>query len=225
MPAPKRPIAWSYSAITSFENCPRKYYEVNIAKSVKDGNETTDTNKIYHDALDARIARKKPLPGELAHLEPYAALIIGLPGETYSEADLTINEQFVPTKFNDWDGAWLRVRADVLKINGASGIGFDHKFGKPRNDADQAELTALTVFRRFPSVQHFRFIYAHLDEKKGRDLLPFDFRADQQQALWGGWMNRYARLKAAREGNNFPMTPNPLCAYCPVRQCPNYRGS
>lgn len=31
-----KPVAWSYSALTSFETCPHRHYETKIAKTIKE---------------------------------------------------------------------------------------------------------------------------------------------------------------------------------------------
>ena len=33
-------IAWSYSSIKTFDQCPKKYYHLKIAKDVQDGDTT-----------------------------------------------------------------------------------------------------------------------------------------------------------------------------------------
>ena len=57
---------WSYSSIKTFQQCPKKYYHLKIAKDVKDeGSEATIYGQELHKAAEDFIKEGKPLPLEL----------------------------------------------------------------------------------------------------------------------------------------------------------------
>jgi hypothetical protein len=72
-----RPFAWSYSALTGFETCPKRHWHYNIAKDIKEEEnsyqrEGTDT----HAAFDRYLKDQVELPLGLGHWKPMLDRII-----------------------------------------------------------------------------------------------------------------------------------------------------
>ena len=47
-------IAWSYSSLKTFEQCPRKYYHLKVAKDIKDGD--TEIGVFDHETFEAWVS-------------------------------------------------------------------------------------------------------------------------------------------------------------------------
>lgn len=215
-----RPVAWSYSALIMYENCPRKYWAVKI-KKIDDSNKNSRQGDAEHKGIEMHLKHGDPLPVGIGALTPMLQAIKASPGELYVEHKLCLNEQFVPCKWNDWDKVWLRTAADVIKVNGASAAYFDWKSGKAKSDddmADQTDITALAIFRHFPDVQVVKgaaVFYRH--DRLARNTV---YRADEGR-LWNSWLERLKPLKESYANDNWPVNPNPLCGWCPYLACPH----
>lgn len=211
-------IAWSYSALSMFENCPRKYWAVKIAKCVNDNNRVNMDGDNDHQSIEHYMKSGMTL---LPHLRPLQAMfdkIKTAPGENYVEYSMTLDNQMVPCKWNDWDRAWVRGAGDYVKINGDVATYFDWKSGKVRKDVeDQIDLTALLLFRHFPQVKAVRGGMVYYNHGA---VTPHSVNRDQEQLLWNGFITRVKELEDAKRNDNWPATPNPLCGWCAYVACP-----
>jgi len=215
-------ITWSYSRISTFENCPRKFYELNIAKSIPyvQGAEAKDGDEQHKD-FEAFLKLGRPLSEHNAQYTPLVERFKALPGERYVETDLSLRRDFTPCKSNDWNNVWFRQRADLVVVNGAHATGADWKFGKPRTDEDQAELTALSIFQYHKQVEQVTFLYVFV---RHQQLHPATFYRTNITRMWNGWLEKYNKLEQAMKRDEWPATPNPLCGWCPVKKCPHNKN-
>lgn len=210
-------IAWSYSTLNTFENCPRKFWAVKI-KKIDDSSSDNRAGKADHRALQYALSKNLSLPGHLKPMQPVIDKIKKAPGELYVEYQMTLTQTMVPCGWKDWDNAWVRGASDVLKVNGDRATYLDWKRGKVRESDDQMELTALLVFRHFPQVQQVNGGLIHY--MHGETVPHVVHRADESK-LWNGYIARVKVLEDAVREDNFPATPNPLCGWCPYRACPH----
>lgn len=213
----KRPIvAWSYSALSMFENCPRKYWAVKIGKKVSDINQWNAGGDREHDHFQQYLKIGLALPYELQGFKPMLDKIKAAPGQLLVEYKMTLDQNFVPCRGNDWDKAWVRGASDVLTVNGNKAHYFDWKSGKYRESEDQIELSSLLVFKHFPDVQT---VVAGLVFYKHGKVHPGVVHRTDEALLWNGYMGRVRELETAITTDTFPPTPNPLCDYCPYNEC------
>lgn len=215
---PKPIIAWSYSAITTFENCPRKFWAVKIKKLVSDVNQSNDTGDREHKSFENAGKKGILLPAELQQFQPMIDRVRAMPGEKYFEFQMTLTEQFVPTKWNDWDNAWVRGASDFLNVNAEKAHYLDWKSGKFSPGDEQIELASLLIFRHFPKVQ--QVTGGLIFYNKGR-IHPHVVHRTDEGLLWNGWISRLRALERAVVSDEWPATPNPLCGWCPYRACPH----
>jgi hypothetical protein len=63
--------AWSYSSISTFKQCPKKYYHLKVAKDVKD---TSSEAMLYgnqvHKAAEDFIKKGTPIPKKFDYMNP-----------------------------------------------------------------------------------------------------------------------------------------------------------
>ncbi len=209
-------VAWSFSVLEMFENCPRKYWAVKIAKKVSDINKWNAKGDSEHDHFNHYLKKGLALPENIRGYQPLLDKVKNAPGELYSEYQMTLDQNFVPCGFKDWDRAWVRGATDALVVNGPKAFYFDWKSGKFRPKDDQIELSSLLIFKHFPQVQQvngglvfYRYNKAH----------PHIVRREDEPRLWNSFIARVRELEMAVKSNHFPPTPNPLCAYCPYADC------
>ena len=210
-------IAWSFSALNTFENCARKYWATKVRNLVSDINSDNLEGEADHKALQYHFAKGLPLPPKLAGLQPLSARIQSAPGETYVEYGMTLRQDFVPTKFNDWDNAWVRGAADLIKVNGTAAAYFDWKKGKYRESDDQIELTSLLIFAHFPQVEKVSGGLVFYNDGK---VYPHIVHRADQSRLWNGFITRVKEMEQAKLEDSWPTNPNPLCGGCAYKDCP-----
>ena len=76
--ASKKPFAWSFSALDSFETCPKRFWHLSIAKDVKEEeNEAMRYGSYAHKQFELRLKNSTPLPIDLKHHEKLLARLAG----------------------------------------------------------------------------------------------------------------------------------------------------
>lgn len=214
-------FAWSYSKLKNFETCPKRYYEVDVAKSYKDEpSEAILWGNQVHEALATSIDKRTPLPLEMSDFQPFVNEIVtsadGLGAKIVVEQKYAITRDLQPTT---WFGhnVWYRGIADVVIRSGAVAIALDWKTGKVLNDHSQLMLMGQCLFSHFPELQKVRTSYIWLkeDAKSTDNYTRQDIAND-----WVGLLPRVEALENAHKTQSFPPKPSYLCrSYCPVQSC------
>ncbi len=217
-------LTHSYSSIKMFENCPLRYYEQRIKKSVVDpGGEASKHGERIHKFIEDRLRTNQLLPQEMATYEPLVKSVEQLAegNNLFVEHEVTINKSMQPTGWWDAD-AWLRSKLDILIVHGegsTKALVMDWKTGKRRADPFQLQLFAAQVFTHFPTVQEVKTTLVWLKENA---LDSNQYRRSQAPALWEDTLSRIARIEAADSKNVWPAKPSGLCNYCPCKQFCDY---
>lgn len=213
----KKLVAWSYSALGSFETCPFRHMRTKVRKDVKDPpGEAALWGQRVHKALEDRIRDGKELPPSLASYEGYAAKFANAPGTVLAEQQIALTADFKPTSWFAKD-VWLRAVLDVSVLNGSKALIADWKTGKRKPDNDQLELFAGVIFKTEPQIETASTGFVWLQEKKmDRET----FTRDDGPRIWANFLPRVARLERAHETDTWDKKPSGLCrAHCPVRDC------
>lgn len=215
-----KPFAWSYSALTTFELCPKKYFHLYVNKDVKDSDSTASAEgKIIHDAMKKRVIDGKALPLNLRHYEKIAARFAAAPGEKHGEMKLAINRDFEPCDYFA-PGVYLRVVIDLAIVQDRTAIVIDWKTGKVKDDPTQMALNAAVLARWMPEITLFKTLFVWLQSS---NLTPKDYKPTEFTPVWNGLLPRVAKIEEARKTTTFPAKPNGLCrGWCPVKDCPHY---
>jgi CRISPR/Cas system-associated exonuclease Cas4 (RecB family) len=215
--ATKPIVAWSHSVIEMFENCPRKYWAVRIQKCVSDVNNFNLGGDVEHDALMHYMKQGLPPPERLQPLIPLMDKIRSAPGQLYVEHKMTLDNDFMPCGFKDWDRAWVRGAADVINVNGDHASYFDWKSGKASYPKEsQIELTSLLIFAHFPHVQS---VSGGLVFYRHNKIHPLVVRRGEAPLLWNKFLTTVKQIEEAIQTKTFEPTPNPLCGWCPYAKC------
>ena len=216
--------AWSYSSITLFKTCPRKYEAEKITKEVKfTDSEATIYGKELHLAAEEFIRDGKPIPQRFKFIEPALQKLKDLPGQKLCEQKFGIarrDGRLEPCDFFDKD-VWFRGIADLIIINGEEARIIDYKTGKSAKYADtkQLALMAACVFLNYPEVKVVKagllFVVCNAFPKE-------TYVFERRFAIFGELNELLTRRDAAYETGVFNPTPNGLCKkWCDVLSCPH----
>lgn len=215
-----KPVAWSYSALSTFESCPKKYYHLRVVKDVKDGDsEDAAEGKKIHDAMYKRVIKGTPLPMEYQHFERIAKSFANLKGDKNGELKLALNKALEPVDFFARD-VWVRAVADLTIQTEDTLLIVDWKTGKQKNDYTQLKLTAAVLAPRVPQINRFVMAFAWL-----RDGVVSSQEVDRGSLLevWNDLLPRVNAIEHAAKTTSFPAKPSGLCrGWCPVTQCPHF---
>ncbi len=209
--------SWSYSRYTSFENCPKQYFHVNVAKDVSDRNAFNEKGEDEHKIIERYLRYGNPLPPTLVPMQPVFDKIMNTPGLRGIEEAVCITDQYQPTHFKDWENGWLRGKLDfTLTANGVTTY-IDWKTGKFRPSDEQILLMALMLFAADPSVHTVNGALVFIYHGKSHRLT---VTRDRVVEGWNHFLPTVRAMMQAEQQMNFPARQGPLCAYCPVASCP-----
>jgi len=215
--------AWSFSSITLFETCHRKYQAEKVTKEIKFvENENTLYGKRLHKAAELYIGSNQALEGEFNFLRPYLDTLAEIPGQKYCELRLGIKEvdgQLVACDFFD-KGVWFRGAADLVIVGDKTAWIVDYKTGKStRSDPRQLALMAAGVFLKFPQIQKIKaaLLYVVPGEK-----VEAKYTREEAFSIFSELDPLLVQLDEAYASNVWNPMPNGLCRkYCEVKACPH----
>lgn len=220
---PRKPFAWSYSRLTSFENCGHRHQQVDLDKIFREeeGPALAFGHKV-HKALENACKVGAPLPSELRQYQPAVNAIIKLPGNKFYEQDLAINKHFEPVAYFAKD-AWYRCKVDVLVLAKDKALAIDWKTGKVKDDRDQLALNALAIFMHYPKIREIKTLYRWLTSTTTTP--PIVYRRETINETIKPILPRVDRYQRAYDNDAFVPFPSGLChGYCPVKTCEHWRG-
>ena len=83
--------AWSYSSITLFDQCPKKYYHLRVAKDIKEPeSDAMNYGKDLHLAAEEYIRDGKPLPEKYIYIKELLDKLNLIKGEKLCENKLAV---------------------------------------------------------------------------------------------------------------------------------------
>ena len=217
--------AWSYSSIKTFDQCPRKYYHLRVAKDVKDeGSQATIYGQAVHKAAEEFIRDGVPVPKKYAFIQDVLDSLNRIEGEKFCEMKLGVaigDDGFEPCKFFG-DDVWWRGIVDLAIINGSKAYIIDYKTSKNAKYADvkQLDLMAGAIFVHYPEVQEIKSGLAFV---VSGEFIKKDHHRDQLDAYLSVFNNELDRLNTAEETDVWNAVSGPLCRFCPVSTCEHNR--
>lgn len=215
--------SWSYSSLKVFQQCPKKYYHLRIAKDVAQGDtEATIYGKEVHKAAEDYMRDGTPIPEKFAYMRPILERLERIEGDRYCEFEMALAETdigHVPCDFYDTN-YWWRGIADLLIVNGDMAYMIDYKTSKNAKYADLKQLDAMAacVFKMFPDVKRIKsaLLFVVSGEFVNKDHF---YDTDYLK----GFQFDLERLEIAIHSGVWNAVNGPLCGYCPVTSCVHYR--
>ena len=213
-------IAWSYSSLKTFQQCPRKYYHTKVAKDVKDSDtQATLYGKSVHSAAEEYIRDGVALPPQFGYLEPMLEQLKEIPGEKHCELRLGLTEDLEPCDFFA-DNVWWRGIADLVIIDKEKKLAYsvDYKTSKNARYADikQLDLVATALFKHFPEVERIKSALMFV---VSNEFVRAVHKPENIEIYLEKPKQDFNRLTAAFNNDVWNAMSGPLCRFCPVRQC------
>ncbi len=213
-------FAWSYTALTGYETCPKQHYHLKVAKDVYEepSKAMLDGQKV-HKAFEERVRDKKPLPGNLKQHENLCKRFDSTSGEVSVELKLAVNQNLEPTTFFGRD-VWLRGVLDVLVTKNKVAKVFDYKTGKRKPNSEQLKLFAALTFASFDELEKVDTAFLWLNT---HEVDKASFTKDDENIIWREFEPRVEKMNEAYESGHFPARPSGLCrGWCPIRDCKHW---
>jgi len=220
-------IAWSYSRLNKFRQCPLKSFWMDYApkavKVVEPPNPIFEKGTRMHKAMEQAIKNGTPLPealdvgrGEtidMRHMQPWVDQLRRFP-HLLVEKQLAFTEDLKETSWFAKD-VWVRVIWDVAALveDMTLGVMGDHKSGKPRPDSDQLDLFAASMLRKFPKLEvvdtqlYFMEHRKHTNHRVHRSAEPH---------IWQRFGEEVEKIVIAKDTGNWEPCPGFHCKWCPV---------
>lgn len=205
---------WSYSALTAFETCPKRYYLTKVAKKITEPptDATIWGNKV-HGCLEARLRNGTPLPDYLKPYETLVKKIAAREGKCIVEERMTLDRNLRPTTWQAGN-AWCRGIIDVGVVGSDRATLLDWKTGKRKPESDQLKLFAGFAFAHYPWINTVNTGFIWLKENK---VDKETFTREQVGHIWTEFIPRVKRMELAYSENKWPAKPSGLCrSWCPV---------
>lgn len=218
-------LTWSYSSLALYQQCPKKYYHLKVAKDIKEepGEAMTFGNEI-HKIAHEYVEQDKPIPQKYSNIEPALKSLKDMEGKKLCENKLGLTIDFKPCGFFD-KNVWWRGIADIIIVQGDTILTVDYKTGTKSKYADlkQLEILALALFKHYPEVKRVKagllFLFAD-------DFVKTVYSADSQAELWTGWISDVGQLETSVINNVWNAKPNFTCrGWCPVHSCDHNEGA
>lgn len=211
-----KPLVYSFTLLKTADNCMHKMWRQYIKKDIpyvetpemKWGNDV-------HTAFEYRLGGK-PLPQNMMHWEPLVSVYADRKAK--AEMKLGITRQAKPTGFFDRD-VYIRGKIDAALVNGENAFLPDWKTGSSKyEDPFELEIQALMLKALMPNLKRIYGHYVWLKENRvgeNHDL-------SDVNSTWAKVNNKVEAIEDHMAEGEWPKTKNPLCGWCPVKDCENW---
>lgn len=226
-----KPFAWSWSKLKNYRSCPKRHYEIDIAKTYKEDEKSPALlwGDEFHKAMADFIGKGKPLPATMERHSGWPDNIIKMKNgglEVKVEQKLAMDNQFRATSFFD-NATWFRSVADVLILipQRHCAITIDWKTGgKVEPEFEQLALSSQTVFANYKDINYVIAIYVWAGHDRHTVKL---YSRDDMVPVWSAIMPEVKQMEEAFRTLTYPPKPSGLCKrHCVVISCPHHgKGS
>ena len=217
--------AWSYSSIKTFDQCPKKYYHLKVAKDVKDvPGEAAIYGTAVHEAAELFIKNGTPIPEKFAYIRPTVERLAAIDGDKHCELRLGVSKTdtgYEPTTFFG-KNVWWRGIVDLVIIDGAKAYMVDYKTGKNARYADpkQLDLMAGALFVHYPDLEVIKSALVYV---VSNELIPKTHTRDKMDMYLSVFADELDRLDGAELSGVWNPKSGPLCGWCPVVECEHHK--
>lgn len=217
--------AWSYSSIKTFDQCPKKYYHLRVAKDVKDDpGEAALYGTEVHQAAEDYVKHGTPIPLKFGYMKPIVESLAGIEGDKHTELKLGLRKTesgYEPCDFFHKE-VWYRGIVDLVIIRGEKAHMIDYKTGKNTKYADLKQLDAMAgaLFVHFPDLKVIKSALAYV---VCNEFIPKVHTREQQESYLSTFDDELMRLNEAELSGVWNPKSGPLCGWCPVTSCEHHR--
>lgn len=230
--------SWSYSKYKNYDTCPKRHYEVDIAKTYTESSEQLEWGNQVHDGLRDACKGEKPLPDSMKDYqhwvdefrsgvfanarEPWMKYFAWPGSELMVEQKMAITKEFLPTQWFAHN-AWFRGICDGVRFDPTKTVALarDWKTGKLLHDSRQLMLMTQCLFAHYPTLRRVKTEFVWL---KDDCVTAETFNRGTIMREWPPVLDHVKQMKHAADTMTYPPKPGKLCArFCPVQSCP-YHG-
>tara|TARA_R110001606_G_scaffold368972_1_gene524888 strand:+ start:114 stop:776 length:663 start_codon:yes stop_codon:yes gene_type:complete len=216
-------FCWSYSSLSLFSQCARKFHRLRILKDIVEPESRHLTyGKEVHQVAEEYGRDNKEIPEEHKFIQPHIDTLLGIAGDKFFEHKMALTADLEPCDF--WDKeAWWRGIADFISVDNKNAFLVDYKTGKSARYADnkQLEILSLAIFNHFPEVECVKGGLLFLVSEEFKQAT---FYREEEEKYWATWDTELARLNMSFEADTWNPTSNFTCRkFCPVLDC-EYNG-
>tara|TARA_E500000305_G_C4007787_1_gene230957 strand:+ start:234 stop:959 length:726 start_codon:yes stop_codon:yes gene_type:complete len=210
---------WSYSRIKAFEQCPKQFYHLKVAKDYEEPQtEAMFYGNDFHSSAEHHVRDNVPLPAKFSYAQKAIDALKGKRGNRLCEYEMGLTADLEPCGFRS-KNVWFRGIADLIILDSELAWVVDYKTGKSARYADkgQLELMSLAVFKHFPAVKKVR---AGLLFVVSNEFIRDTYNEEDAPSLWEKWLSDFARMEKAYESDTWNAHPSGLCKrHCAVLEC------
>lgn len=221
-------IALSYSRLSTYENCPKKFKLQYLDKAFPDdsdnpnfvrGNRVHEQLEHYVMWLNAgKSFDKPPLCNEAKNVIPIIDKVHDQYTSVLPEQQLCIDKNWNKIGWFDKQ-AYYRAILDVIAFMDTQALILDYKTGKVREYnqyGGQLHLNAAMLFAVEPTIQHITVAYLFVDHKQ---TIKVDFTRDQFDEFQNYFIDRHDTVNSETD---WEPKINKYCKWCPAtrEQCP-----
>lgn len=205
---------WSYSSLSAYAQCPKRYYITRISKQVTEKQtEATIHGNQVHSALEKYVGNEAPLADMYEGYRPVADKIKMAPGKKFLEYKFGLTKALTPTTFFAKD-VWCRGVLDIAITRPKEAVVLDWKTGARKLDGDQLRLFAGAAMCLWPYAEKIKTGYIWL---KTGQMDTETFTPDDKPGIFQDFAARVHRMEESERNDDWPARPSGLCArYCPV---------
>lgn len=212
-------IALSWSRLTTFQQCPRKFHLQFISKSFKEEEKSIHLIKgeQLHKQLEDYVIAKNggaPMPlgfsPEVRETLPYVDKLFSLYNSVHPEAQVACNIDWKPVEWFDKSTAW-RAIWDVVGLRPQTCFIGDYKSGRiyPYGQGfGQLHLSAVVALERFQDVPEVNAAYIYVEHKK---VTPIKVTREQLSEVRDHFNKEFEKVQMEK---TWDPTPNEFCKYC-----------
>ena len=225
----KQPLAWSWSRLSTFEQCPRKFYLQNISKELKyvQSPQAKRGEKMHklleicakqimeHGHCSAQTANLNYV--DIEQVIPLLKKLIAGADEVLIEEGSNekekygINAEFKKVSYFD-KKVWFRFAIDFARKFGNKAVIADWKTGNNYGYNDQLKMMAAIIMEIiWPDVDEVKACYIYLDKGESSCRV---FKRAELDDMWDDLIDRAGAIERAREKNEWPCKKNNFCNWC-----------
>lgn len=208
----------TYTFMRDFENCPHKAFRKYVKRDIK----YVATDKMQagtkdHDALMVRLKKGIALDPHLRCAEPVCAIFDALPDTAPYRVEYMIG-MTVDGSPCAWDAknVWLRLKPDVAMWSPQGGWIVDWKTGRPWEDPFELNCQAMVLHAHHPEVPFWKGEYFWTATGQPGERYDLDPMQTFRRAA-----DNWGKMHAYANAGQWPATPNKLCKWCDVMDCPH----
>lgn len=215
-------IPLSYSAVSTYENCPFKFLNTQkqlLNKYPFKPTPATEKGNRMHKAFENYVKFGTPLPDEFAHHQYFMDQLRNAKGDKHCEMRMALDWNQQKVDYMKGKNIWLRGQFDLMVVSGNTGAMIDYKTGNSKYPKlDQLQCMAMMAFHYLPQLDHIKASLVFVED--GYKSAQESYSRDKMAAYVEEWKGRTIPIMQSLQTNVWEPRENPLCGYCPVVTCP-----